>query len=213
MAKTLPLNVAIGKENPCVSLPCGRDSSSAEYRQTSLRIGDGVRERPDKTIQHLGSAMRNWSNVAAGLLALGLAACAVYEKKQPVLGDKAIVAAYVAAWNAHDTVAIDTLLTRDATHEDIAHNFRGKSPGDVKKFMLELLAAEPDFKWKITNTIEDGRFVALEWTWTATYTGPDPSGKNVTGKRISGRGTSVAEVEDGRIRRFTDYYDDASFFR
>jgi steroid delta-isomerase-like uncharacterized protein len=156
--------------------------------------------------------MRNWS-ATGGLLALSILACAVYEKKQPVQGDKAIVAAYVGAWNAHDTVAIDTLLASGATHEDIAHNFRGRSAKEVKNLMRELLATQPDFKWNITNTIEDGRFVAVEWTWTATYTGPDPSGKNVTGKRISGRGTSVAEVEDGRIKRFTDYYDDASFFR
>ena len=32
-------------------------------------------------------------------------------------------------------------------------------------------------------------------------------------KRISGKGASFAEVENGKIKRFTDYYDLASLFR
>jgi predicted ester cyclase len=79
--------------------------------------------------------------------------------------------------------------------------------------MRQAIAAEPDFKWQVTNSIEDGRQVALEWTWTSTYTGPDPFGKKVTNKRISGRGSSLIEIENGKIKRFTDYYDIASFFR
>lgn len=149
----------------------------------------------------------------ACLLSVSIAACAVYEKKQPVEGDKAIVAAYVTAWNQHDSVAIDTLLAPGAVHEDIAEHFRSRTSRDVVDFMRDLIAAEPDFKWTITNSYEDGRIVVLEWTWTGTYTGPDPAGKAVTGRRTSGKGASIAEVENGRIRRFTDYYDQASFFR
>lgn len=157
--------------------------------------------------------MTRWSNAAASLLALAIFACAVYQKKQPVAGDKVVVDAYVKAWNQRDTVALDTLLAADAIHEDIAQNFRGKGPKEVIAFMRSLLGAEPDFRWTVTNTLEDGKYVALEWTWTATYTGRDPTGKQVTNKRTSGKGSSVAEVDDGKIKRFTDYYDQASFFR
>lgn len=152
-------------------------------------------------------------NVAAIPLALAVVSCAVYQKKQPAEGDKAIVTAYVEAWNKRDTVALDTLLSRDGIHEDIARNFTGKGPSAVKAFMRDLIKAEPDFKWTVTSSLEDGRNVALEWTWTATYTGPDPTGKQVSNRRTSGRGASIAEVENGKIKRFTDYYDLASFFR
>jgi hypothetical protein len=30
---------------------------------------------------------------------------------------------------------------------------------------------------------------------------------------MSGRGTGFAEVDNGKIKRFTDYYDMASYFR
>ncbi|HEX6628849.1 MAG TPA: nuclear transport factor 2 family protein [Gemmatimonadaceae bacterium] len=157
--------------------------------------------------------MTTRSNAAVIILAFAVVSCAVYEKKQTVEGDQAIVAAYVNAWNQRDTVALDSLLAPDGVHEDVAQNFRGRGPKQVIAFMRRELSAEPDFKWTVTNSLEDGRVVALEWTWTASYTGPDPTGKPVTNRRISGKGTSVAEVEDGKIKRFTDYYDMASFFR
>ena len=152
-------------------------------------------------------------SLGVGLLVFSVVSCAVYSKKQPVESDKAVATAYVKAWNQHDSVAIDTLLARDAVHEDAAQNFRGTGSKAILKFMRGLMAAEPDFKWDVTNSLEDGQTVVLEWTWTSTYTGPDPMGKRVTGRRISGKGVSIAELDNGKIKRFTDYYDAASFFR
>ena len=157
--------------------------------------------------------MTRWFNAVAGFLILTVVACAVYEKKQPVVGDKAIVDAYVRAWNQHDTVALDTLLAPDGIHEDVAQNYRGVGPKAVIKFMRGVVKSQPDYKWTVTNEVEDGDIVALEWKWTSTYTGPDLTGKQITNKRMSGRGTSFAEVDNGKIKRFTDYYDQASYFR
>jgi steroid delta-isomerase-like uncharacterized protein len=156
--------------------------------------------------------MTKWSYVAGTFLTATLLACAVEKKPIPQSG-KAVAEAYVRAWNAHDSAAFDSILAPDAIHEDIAQNFRGKGSAEVVKFMRQAMASEPDYKWQVTNSIEDGRYVALEWTWTSTYTGPEPKGKQVKNKRLSGRGTSFAEVENGKIKRFTDYYDMASFFR
>src|SRR5579864_5042413 len=74
-----------------------------------------------------------------------------------------------------------------------------------------MIEAEPDFDWRLTTIVEGGSVVAAEWTWTATYTGDSPIG-HVVGFHGSGRGASVAVIENGRIKRFTDYYDFASFF-
>lgn len=157
--------------------------------------------------------MTKWSYAAGLFLTATLLACAV-EKKPPVISSgKAVVEAYVRAWNQHDSVALDSILAPGAIHEDLAQNFRGRGSAEVVKFMRGTVAVEPDFKWQITNSIEEGRYVALEWTWISTYTGPDLTGKQVTNKHLSGRGASFAEVENGKIKRFTDYFDMASFFR
>jgi len=123
----------------------------------------------------------------------------------------AVLRAYVSAWNRHDYPAFDTLLAPDGTHEDIAAGFRGQGPSQIKGFMRDMLRQQPDLDWQLTTVIESGQIVAAEWTWTSTFTGDSPSG-SVKARRISGRGASVAVIEHGRIKRFTDYYDMGSYF-
>jgi steroid delta-isomerase-like uncharacterized protein len=132
-------------------------------------------------------------------------------KKDPARSPKAVLEAYIEAWNHRDYSAFDNLLGSDGIHEDLAEGFHGQGAEPVKGFMRDVLKAEPDFVWKTTNVIESGDTVVAEWTWTATYTGDSPIGQ-VTAKHISGRGASVAVVKDGRIQSLSDYYDNASFF-
>jgi steroid delta-isomerase-like uncharacterized protein len=140
--------------------------------------------------------------------------CTAKEQKAAgtAASSKPVVEAYVDAWNRHDSAAFDSLMAPDGTHEDVALGFIGKGPGGVKQFLSAVLSMEPDFAWKITNVVEQGPMVAAQWTWTATYTGPDPEGRPVKDLHVSGRGTAVVEVENGKIKKLTDYYDNASFF-
>jgi steroid delta-isomerase-like uncharacterized protein len=124
---------------------------------------------------------------------------------------KSVLEAYVSAWNRHDFAAFDKVLAADAIHDDIGYGFHGQGSAQIKDFMREVLKAEPDYDWRLTNIIVSGSDLAAEWTWTATYTGDSPNGP-VVRQRISGRGVAVVRIENGRIKRFTDYYDVASFF-
>ena len=156
--------------------------------------------------------MRRLPHLAGMLFTVAAAACAV-EQKPPAASGKTIAEAYVQAWNKHDFAALDTILAPNATHEDLAQNVHAKGIAAIKDFMRQDIASEPDLKWQITNTVEDGRLVAFEWTWASTYSGPDAVGKTVTSKKISGRGASFVEIDNGKIKRFTDYYDLGSYFR
>ena len=75
-----------------------------------------------------------------------------------------------------------------------------------------MIEIEPDFDWRLTTIVDGGSVLAAEWTWTATFTGDSPVG-HVVNRRVSGRGVSVAAIENGRIKRFSDDYDFASVFR
>jgi steroid delta-isomerase-like uncharacterized protein len=154
--------------------------------------------------------MTRYAVAAAATLATLLLAC-TGPPKPPTGSGKALLEAYVSAWNRHDSAALDTLMTPDAVHEDIAQGFHGQGLAQIKDFMRALIKAEPDFDWRVTTVVDAGPLVAAEWTWTATYTGETPVGP-VVGKRISGPGASIAVIENGRIKRFADYYDLASFF-
>ena len=142
---------------------------------------------------------------------MSFAACTAKQQASTAPSGKALLDAYVSAWNRHDSAAFDTLMTTDAVYTDVALGFKGTGPAETKAFMRDVISMEPDFDWHMTKVIEDGPNMAAEWTWTATYTGDSPSGP-VTAKRISGVGSSHLETENGKIKRFTDYYDVASFF-
>jgi steroid delta-isomerase-like uncharacterized protein len=148
---------------------------------------------------------------AATCLCAVLLACGRQAKTQNSQSGRAVLEAYVSAWNRHDFAAFDKLLTADAIHEDIAQGFRGQGAAQIKDSMRAMIEGQPDLNWRLTTAVDTSPVVAAEWTWTSTFTGDSPIGP-VVRKRISGRGASIAVIENGRIKRFTDYYDMASFF-
>src|SRR5579864_5257251 len=89
---------------------------------------------------------------------------------------KAVLEAYVSAWNRHDFAALDKLLTPDAVHEDIAQSVHAQGLAQIKKFMREEIEGEPDVEWRLTTVVDAGSTVAAEWTWTGTFTGDGPTG-------------------------------------
>lgn len=152
--------------------------------------------------------------IATSVCLILLASASAQQMKQTafdVRSGKAVLEAYVSAWNRHDFAALDKLLTPDAVHEDVAQGVHAQGLVEIKKFMREEIEGEPDIDWRLTSVVDAGPVVAAEWTWTGTFTGEGPSGR-VTAQRISGRGASVVVIANGRIKHFTDYYDLASFF-
>jgi len=125
---------------------------------------------------------------------------------------KALLEAYVSAWNMRDFAAFDKLLAPDAVHEDMARPTRDVGPAQIKQFIRSTVEAQPDLNWHLTSIVDGGSVVAAEWIWTGTFTGDSPV-RPVVRRRISGRGASVVVVENGRIKRFSDYYDFDSIFR
>ncbi|MEP6905810.1 MAG: ester cyclase [Gemmatimonadales bacterium] len=148
--------------------------------------------------------------VVLGLM-LALGACAAEEKKQTASSARPLLEAYVSAWNRHDSLALDTLIAKDGIHEDVSSDFRAVGAAGVNGLLSDFIKASPDFQWRMTKVIEDGPNLATEWTWASTYTGPSPSGP-VTAVKVFGRGASIVEVADGKIKRFSNYCDEASLF-
>src|SRR5215471_14892129 len=102
-----------------------------------------------------------------------LATVSAQQSKQtasPMSSGKAVLEAYVSAWNHHDFAALDKLLTPDAVHEDVAQGVHAQGLAEIKNFMREEIEGEPDVEWRLTTVVDAGSVVA-EWTWTGTYTG------------------------------------------
>ncbi len=149
--------------------------------------------------------------IAAIVFLAAFTACAAGQADHDHTDPRSVFKAYVSAWNRHDFAAIDRLIASDGIHDDIGNAVHARGPNQVKDFMKSIIAQEPDFKWQIDRVIVSGQTVAAEWTWRATFTGDGPYG-SVKDLPISGRGASIVEVENGRIKQLTDYYDTLSFF-
>lgn len=124
---------------------------------------------------------------------------------------KALLEAYVSAWNRRDFAALDKLLASDAVHEDMARPSREVGPAEIKQSIREAIQDHPDLNWHVTSIVDGGSLVAAEWVWTGTVTGEGTA--RPAPRRILGRGASVVVIANGRIERFSDYYDFDSVFR
>jgi steroid delta-isomerase-like uncharacterized protein len=144
--------------------------------------------------------------------AILLACSAPPSAKPPEHNPRQALEAFIQAWNRHDLAAIDTLVTSDAVHEDMALEFRGTGADKFKTFMQQTYVTIPDFDWRVIDVLVDGPHAAAEWTLSGTYTGDTPSGP-AKGKRFSIRGASMVTTEGGKIKRFTDYYTLTDFYR
>lgn len=153
--------------------------------------------------------------VISGMFLLLAAAAWAQPQKQTASGapsGKAVLEAYVSAWNGHDFAAFDKILAPDAVHEDIALGVYAQGIAQIKDFMQKVLQGQPDLEWRVSRFVESGPVVVAEWTWSSTFTGESPTGP-VKDQRVSGRGVSVVVTENGQIKHLTDYYDLPSFFR
>lgn len=120
--------------------------------------------------------------------------------------------ALVQARDGHDFAAVDTLMDPLAIHEDLGLGFRGEGLDQIKAFMRQTYDQIPDFDWRPTNILTNGPEVAAEWTLAGTYSGDTPKGR-VKNRRFLIRGVSVAVTDQGKIIRFSDYYNLAEFYR
>jgi steroid delta-isomerase-like uncharacterized protein len=119
---------------------------------------------------------------------------------------------YLTTWNTHDLDKMASFFTDDCVYENLAsgHVYRGKD--SLKAWAKMSFDAIPDFKLDVTSLFVSGDWVACEWVMTGTQTGNAPD-LPATGKSFSVRGSTIAQLKDGKILRNADYWDLATFLR
>ena len=120
--------------------------------------------------------------------------------------------AYEAAWASHDVEKITALFTDDCIYEDVASGVVRNGKAELKTFIKNILTAFPDLKIEIKSFFVAGDRVGSEWIMTGTRTGPSPYLPNAK-KKFSIRGASITELQNGKIRRTSDYWNMTSYLR
>lgn len=114
------------------------------------------------------------------------------------------------AWSTGDVDKLLSCFIDDCVYEDIPVGGAHQGKAAVRAYAEAVFTAFPDLKTVATETFVSGSFACVEGWTSGTHLGDFP-GLPATGKRFSLRITSVAELEGGKIRRFSDYWDFATF--
>jgi steroid delta-isomerase-like uncharacterized protein len=123
---------------------------------------------------------------------------------------------WAIAWSSSDSNDPDRVLALfadDCVFEDVTFGVVARGKEELRRFATGAFSAVPDFKYGVTSQFTTSQWAAIEWVMSGTHRGDFP-GIPATGKRFSSvRGSSILELEAGKIRRESDYWDAATFMR
>ncbi|MGZ4210782.1 MAG: nuclear transport factor 2 family protein [Actinomycetota bacterium] len=118
---------------------------------------------------------------------------------------------YLDAWNAHDGQKVVSFMTPDAVYADVAIAEEHKGHSEIATWvddMADTLSSDYSFEAVSAFDTKDG--YALEWIMKGTH---DRSNEQLpaTGKPFAIHGASVGQLEKGKIKRNTDYWNFGEF--
>lgn len=119
---------------------------------------------------------------------------------------------YAAAWSSGDVEKVVSFLTDDCVIETVGSGTAYRGQEEIRAWARDSFATIPDYKIELTCLFVAGDWAGGEWIQSGTYTG-EVAGTEVTGKHFSGRGASIIELREGKIRREAIYWDTRSFLR
>lgn len=120
-----------------------------------------------------------------------------------------VVRGYFDALNERDYERAAAAFSDDCEFVSVPSGVRFTGTESMLHGLREFAEAFPDWTVEVANVVASGPYVAVEWKTTGTHEGMF-RGESPTGIRFRRDGCSVAEVEEGRIVRYRDYYDRAT---
>ena len=124
------------------------------------------------------------------------------------LSPEATVRAYFDALNRRDYQRAAACIAEHCVWESFGSATRRVGPAAVVAGLREFVGAFPDWRAELVRVIASGNNVVVEWNTCGTFERPFRD-RAPNRKRFERRGCAVAEVVDGRIARYRDYYDRA----
>ena len=122
-----------------------------------------------------------------------------------------LLEAWLAAFNAGDPDQLLALYTEDALWEEPAIGLAARGPDEIRAHLERLFTAAPDIGYAVTSSVVAGDGAVVEWVVTGTYRADFPGLPPAAGQPFSFRGASVFEMTDGKIQRYTEYWDAYTF--
>ena len=123
---------------------------------------------------------------------------------------------WAIAWSSsanNDPERLLALFAGDGMYEDVTSGVVVRGEEDLRRYLIGAFATIPDFTFDVLRRFGDGSWAAIEWTMSGTHRA-EWAGMPATGRPFSSvRGTSILELEAGKIRRQSDYWDKATVMK
>ena len=133
----------------------------------------------------------------------------VAQEASPAASPAAIpepLATWAAALAAGDPEGIVATYTEDAVFEEVPIGVVTHGQDELRAHLDQLQAAL-GFSQVVTDAFVAGDWAAAEWVFTGTYSGQFPGLPPGMGQSVTIRGTSILQLEGGKIREERAYWD------
>lgn len=119
---------------------------------------------------------------------------------------------FLEAWNSHDPAKVAALLAPDGVYEDIALGQVHSGRDALAAFVRQTATMAPDVHFEEITRQQNADRYCIEWWFSGTNTGGDPAaGMPPTNRPFRFKGVSVGVLENGLIKRNTDYWNMVEF--
>ena len=122
-----------------------------------------------------------------------------------------VILAWVEAFNRRDAEAAAALYHDDATNLQVAIGQPLVGRVAILEDLRAFFRAFRDSFTKVEGMLEDGEWVALEWSGGGTWRGV-LGGQSATGRAFTLRGSGFFHVVEGKIKFQRGYWDRATWF-
>jgi len=122
---------------------------------------------------------------------------------------KDTAAHFVAAFNAHDDKALNTLHA-DHIKFEAPGGFKAGTSHEATAYAMNWIKAFPNGKMTVQHEIVSAPWVVQEVVMEGTHTGPleTPNGTiQPTHKKVAGKGVQLLRIENGKIVEAKIYFD------
>jgi steroid delta-isomerase-like uncharacterized protein len=97
------------------------------------------------------------------------------------------------------------LFADDGMYEGVTSGVVVRGKEDLRRYLIGAFATIPDFTFGVLRRFAADTCAVIEWTMSGTSR-RDWAGMPATGRRFASvRGTSIIELDAGKIRRQSDY--------
>jgi len=121
---------------------------------------------------------------------------------------EATLRAFFDALNRRDYARAQACIAEHCQWESFGSGVVRVGPAAAIAGLREVTTAFPDWRAELLRVMTSGNCVVVEWNTRGTFDRPFRD-RPPNGKRFERRGCAVAEVVDGKIARYRDYFDRA----